>query len=42
MVVRSLREIEGKYLDDLLAATMKNILLVATPIRDPIIEDKKS
>jgi hypothetical protein len=29
MFVRSLREIKGKYLDDLLAVTMKKILLVA-------------
>ena len=36
MVFRSLREIEGKYLDDLSAVTMKKILLVATLVRDPI------
>jgi uncharacterized membrane protein len=36
MYVRSLREIKGKYLDDLLAITMKKILLVAPLIQDPI------
>ncbi|KAJ6990806.1 hypothetical protein NC653_019153 [Populus alba x Populus x berolinensis] len=43
MFFRSLREIEGKYLDDLLAVlvTMEKILLVAPLIQDPIIEDDR-
>jgi hypothetical protein len=39
--IRSFREIKGKYLDDLLAVTMKKILLVAPLVQDPIIEDDK-
>jgi hypothetical protein len=39
--IRSFREIKGKYLDDLLAVTMKKILLVTSLIQDPIIEDDK-
>ena len=41
MFVRNLREIEDKYFDDLLAVTMKKILLVAPLVRDPITEDDK-
>jgi hypothetical protein len=41
MFVRSLGEIEGKYLDDLLAVTTKKILLVAPLVLDPITEDDK-
>jgi len=39
--IRNFREIKGKCLDDLLAVTMKKILLVTSLVQDPIIEDDK-
>ncbi|KAL9365691.1 hypothetical protein Peur_043564 [Populus x canadensis] len=41
MLARSLREIEGKYLDDLSAVTKKRILPVGPLVQDLIAEDDK-